>query len=151
MAWRNVWRNPRRTGIVVTAVAVGISGALLAMAINYGMADQMVETAIRTELGHMQIHAVGYDANPELKVRIGDGGRELEKILAATPGVLAYARRVRGDGLVTSTRASVGVRIVGIEPEREAAVSTIACSSANGLRGDFTSASATRSWSPQPT
>jgi ABC-type lipoprotein release transport system permease subunit len=132
MAWRNVWRNPRRTAIVVTAVAVGISGALLAMAVNYGMAVQMVETAIRTELGHVQIHAVGYDANPELKVRIGDGGRELEKILAATPGVLAYARRVRGDGLVSSTRASVGVRIVGVEPEREAAVSTIARSITTG-------------------
>jgi len=132
MAWRNVWRNPRRTAIVVTAVAVGISGALLAMSINYGMAAQMVDTAIRTELGHIQIHAVGYDANPELKVRIADGGRELEKILAATPGVLAWARRVRGDGLVTSTRASVGVRIVGIEPEREAAVSTIARSITTG-------------------
>ena len=51
MAWRNAWRSRRRTGIVVSAVAVGISGTLLSMAVNYGMVFQMVDTAIATELG----------------------------------------------------------------------------------------------------
>jgi ABC-type lipoprotein release transport system permease subunit len=138
MAWRNVWRNPRRTAVVVTAVAVGIAGAIVAMAVNFGMAMQMVETAIKTELGHIQIHAAGYDANPELKVRMTDGGSVLGDTLEGLDDVTAFARRVRGEGLVTSSQSSVGVRVIGIEPQREAAVSIIADSISDGVYLDGT-------------
>ena len=60
MAWRNLWRNPRRTGVLVAAVSSGVAGALCAMALTNGMVVQMVDTAIRTELGHLQIHAYGF-------------------------------------------------------------------------------------------
>jgi putative ABC transport system permease protein len=132
MAWRNVWRNPRRTGIVLTAVAIGIAGALLSMSVNYGMVYQMVDTAIATDLGHLQIHAPGFDEDPELRVRLADGGRAAVEALADLEGVLAWAPRVRGEGLVTSPRASVGVRLVGIDPEREAEISLVADSITEG-------------------
>ena len=132
MAWRNAWRNPRRTLIVVTAVAIGIAGTLLTMAINFGMVFQMIETAIATELGHVQVHAAGFDANPELAVRLADGGRSGVDALADVDSVRAWTRRVRGEGLVSSPRSSAGVRVVGIEPEREARVSIIADSITQG-------------------
>ena len=62
LALRNVGRSGRRTAIVITAVAVGLSGAILTMSINYGMVHQMVETAIRTELGDLQLHGRGFKA-----------------------------------------------------------------------------------------
>jgi ABC-type lipoprotein release transport system permease subunit len=132
MAWRNAWRNPRRTAVVVTAVAVGIAGVVLTMAVNYGMVVQMMETAISTELGHLQIHAAGFDQNPELAVRLEDGGSAAAEALAALGGVAAWARRVRAEGLITSPRSSAGVRVVGIEPEREAEVSIVARSIRQG-------------------
>ena len=49
LAWRNVGRNPRRTGIVIAAVAIGMAGTLLSMAIFYGMMFQIVDNAIKTE------------------------------------------------------------------------------------------------------
>ncbi len=125
LAWRNLWRNGRRTAVVLVAVSVGIAGAMLSMAINYGMVVQMIETAISTELGHLQIHARGFDRNPELATRLADGGRAAEAALDAMTRVRAHARRVVGEGLVTSTRSSAGVRVVGIEPDREAGVSSI--------------------------
>jgi ABC-type lipoprotein release transport system permease subunit len=142
MAWRNVWRNPRRTGIVFAAVAIGIAGALLSMSVNYGMVYQMVDTAIATDLGHLQIHATGFDENPELRIRLADGGRDAVEALADLEGVLAWAPRVRGEGLATSPRASVGVRLVGIDPEREAEISLVADSMTGGryLHGDARSA-----------
>jgi ABC-type lipoprotein release transport system permease subunit len=126
MAWRNIGRNPRRTGIVVTAVSVGLAGVLLAMAINYGMVFQMIETAIATQLGHLQIHGAGFDRKPGLEIRIEQGERLAENALDGLSGLEAWAPRIRSQGLVFSPRANVGVEVVGIDPLREARVSVLA-------------------------
>ena len=132
MAWRNIGRSPRRTGIVVTAVAVGLAGVLLAMAVNYGMVFQMVETAIATELGHLQIHGNGFDQKPGIEIRIEQGERLASDALSELPGLEAWAPRVRSSGLVFSPRANVGVQVVGIDPAREARVSVLADSIVSG-------------------
>jgi len=125
LAWRNLWRNPRRTGIVVTAVAVGLAGCLVSMALNYGMVAQMVATAIGTELGHLQIHARGWERGPKLALLLGDGAREELKLLEQAPRAKAFTTRVRGDGLVNSPRASLGVRVIGVDPVNEPRVSRL--------------------------
>jgi len=125
LAWRNLWRNRRRTGIVVTAVAVGISGSLVSMGINYGMIDQMVQTAIETDLGHLQIHAKGWEADPKLARRLLDGGRAAESAVLADDRTSAIALRVFGDGLASSSRGNAGARLVGVEPDREPDVSVL--------------------------
>jgi ABC-type lipoprotein release transport system permease subunit len=132
LAWRNIGRSPRRTGIVVTAVSVGLAGVLLAMAVNYGMVFQMVETAIATELGHLQIHGAGFDRKPGIEIRIEDGEQLASGTLSELPGLEAWAPRVRSQGLVFSPRANVGVQVVGIDPAREARVSVLADSIVSG-------------------
>ena len=132
MAWRNIGRNPRRTGIVVTAVSVGLAGVLLAMAVNYGMIFQMIETAIATEIGHLQIHRAGFEQKPGIEIRIEDGERLASSTLSGLPGLEAWAPRVRSQGLVFSPRANVGVQVVGIDPAREARVSVLADSIVSG-------------------
>ncbi len=138
LAWRNVWRNPRRTGIVVTAVAVGIAGVILSMAINFGMVLQMVETAISTELGHVQVRARGFRDDPGLGLRLDDGGRAGAAILESLPQVEAWAPRIHSQGLLSSTRASAGVRVLAIDPPRESGITSLAGSITEGayLDGD---------------
>ncbi len=125
IAWRNVGRNPRRTLIVGSAISVGLGATILAMAVNYGLMFEMVATAIRTELGHVQIHAAGFDAKPGIELRIPPGQGVGPELVGGLPEVIAWAPRVRHEGLVSSPRASVGVRLVAIDPEREAGVSVI--------------------------
>ena len=132
LAWRNVWRNPRRTLVVVTAIAVGISGCLVAMAVNFGMVVEMIDTAIASGLGHIQIHASGWDEKPELKVRLDDGGASLRTVLDEAPGVRAWAPRLRSEGLVASPRGSVGVTLIGVDPVREPKISESADSITEG-------------------
>jgi ABC-type lipoprotein release transport system permease subunit len=131
MALRNVGRHGRRTGIVLTAVAVGLGGILATMSVNYGMVFQMVETAIRTEVGHLQIHGRGYQDSTGIDVRI-PGRNGAAEVLAEQAGLSAWTRRLHSEALVFSPRASVGVRLVGIEPEREAAVTALADSVVEG-------------------
>lgn len=138
LAWRNVWRNGRRAAVVITAVAVGIAGVVLSMAINYGMVIQMVENAISNELGHIQVHAPGFIDNPELARHLTDGARRGEALLDALTEVESWAPRVRAQGLLFSARASAGVRLVAIDPLREAEVSRLSASMVEGayLDGD---------------
>jgi ABC-type lipoprotein release transport system permease subunit len=124
MAYRNVLRNPRRTGVVLTAVAVGLGGIMLTVAVNFGMILQMVEVAIDTDLGHVQAHAPGFMDKPGIERRIPGDDAGLDGL----GDDVEWARRVRVEGLVFSPRASVGVRVIGIEPERERRVSNIASS-----------------------
>jgi putative ABC transport system permease protein len=123
MAWRNLWRNPRRTGVVLTAIAVGISGCVLSMSINTGMVAGMVDTAIRGGLAHLQVHASGWDENPQLEVRLDDGGSEIAEALDGIPEIESWAPRLKAQGLVASPRASMGVAIMGVDPKLEAGVS----------------------------
>ena len=136
LAFRGLRRNPRRTAVVLTAVSVGIAGCALTIAINSGMAHQMVKTAIATELGHLQIHAPGFEAEPELRVLLPDGGVRAARAVEAEMGedgdVMAWAPRVHGQGLVNSPRASVGVRVVAVQPDAEARVSAYADSLVEG-------------------
>ncbi|MCG8588523.1 MAG: ABC transporter permease [Proteobacteria bacterium] len=125
LSWRNAWRNLRRTGVVVTAVAVGIAGCVLTMALNFGFVAQMVDTAISTELGDLQIHATGYTDDPALERVIPLGTEAVAALLASEPDVAGFAPRVLAQGLVNSPRASVGVRVIGVDPAREPGVTQI--------------------------
>jgi len=133
MAWRNIWRNPRRTAVVLTAISVGIAGCVVAMAINLGMVAGMVDTAIRGGLAHLQIHDAGWDENPELEIRLMDGGAAVARALDSIPEVEFWAPRLRAEGLAASARASVGVAIAGVDPVREAGVSIAADSISSGV------------------
>ena len=126
LGWRNIWRNPRRTVIVASSIAIGLAGCALSMAIQLGMMSEMVDTAIATGLGHVQIHAPGWDEQPELELRLMAGADDVTALLDRDEDVIAWAPRIRGQGLVASPRASVGVSILGVDPSRETGVSMIA-------------------------
>ncbi|MAE94824.1 MAG: hypothetical protein CL910_09205 [Deltaproteobacteria bacterium] len=131
MAWRNVGRNPRRTGIIGSAISIGVGATIFAMAINFGMIFGMVRAAIDTELGHVQVHGIGFEKKPGLEISL-DPSRIEEARIEELPGLTGWARRVRHEGLVSSPRAAVGVRVVGVEPGREASVTQIATSIVEG-------------------
>jgi ABC-type lipoprotein release transport system permease subunit len=134
LAWRNVGRNPRRTVIVLSAIAVGIWGVFLTMALNFGMMLQMVDTAISTDLGHLQVHALGFARKPGLELRIEDGSAWGARHIDGLPGLRAWAPRLRSEGLLYSPRASVGVRVLAVDPQREPQVSRIP---AGVVSGDY--------------
>lgn len=124
LALRGLGRQPRRSGIVIAAIAIGLGSLLFAMAIQYGMFAQMVETAIRTEIGDLQVHSRNWREAAPLEARL----REVETLtvlheLATLRGV---APRLRGEALAQSPRATVGVRVLGADPGREREVSTLA-------------------------
>ncbi len=128
LAWRNLWRNPRRTFISVTAIALGYAMLLLFACLLHGLSQQMIDNGTRMGLSHMQVHAPGYYPDRSLYHTLGGRtGTELDDLLTTLtthPQVLAAAPRVYGYGLVSGGEYSAGADLLGIDPVREQQISS---------------------------
>ncbi len=127
VAWRNLWRNHRRSLIMLAAIAIGLWGMIWMTALMRGMVDQMIDDAISTLSGHIQIHAPGYLDDPSVEhtiAAVGDNP-ELEKLLHS-PQVTAWSQRIRVPAVIRSERDVYGITLVGIDPQRERGLSFIA-------------------------
>ena len=67
LAWRNLWRNRRRTGIMLGAISVGVWAMIFMTALMRGMVDQMVEDGIDALPGHVQVHQPAYRDDPNIE------------------------------------------------------------------------------------
>lgn len=127
LAWRNLWRNPRRTLVILMAVTIGVWSMILSSAFMRGITEQMVRNGVATLTGHIQIHQWGYRDDPTVEKSIKDPAiiRVVEAHLP--PGSL-FVDRVRVYAVASNARHAEGVTLVGIDPEAERRISFIASS-----------------------
>ncbi|MDX9759933.1 MAG: ABC transporter permease [Bacteroidota bacterium] len=137
LAWRNIWRNRRRSLIIMISIVVGVASAMVSDGLSIGMIRQMLENQIGSHVSHIQIHAKGFHENPVIQTSISDRSR-IEKALRGTRGVRNWSRRVNTFGLVSSALGSSGGLIIGVEHEREPAVTSIRASLIEGRYLDGT-------------
>ncbi|MGD9782255.1 MAG: ABC transporter permease [Kiritimatiellia bacterium] len=123
MAWRNVWRNPRRTAILLCAIAAGLVGILFSMAFVNGWVRQLVADSIGTYEGHVKILAKGYNDNPVVENSFAPS-EKIYQTLAGDPRVKSWVPRVAVQGLLSTPEHSLVVNVVGTDPVREPEVST---------------------------
>jgi ABC-type lipoprotein release transport system permease subunit len=129
MAWRNLWRNRRRTLITAGALAFGFLGSVVMIGISDGFTAELVENGTGLLTGQVQIHARGYRPERSMYETIGGpDGADIDSLLAtadATPGITAAAPRVYGGGIVSAGDATEAVGLFGVDPAREARVSRV--------------------------
>lgn len=124
MSWRNLWRHRRRSIVVISSIAIGIFAMMLSMGIMNGFNVQMVENTISTSLGHVAIHAKGFQDNMKLEYNFVPGEKVLRAV-EANREIESYTPRLKVQGMIRSSETSRGVLIVGIDPMREKTVSKI--------------------------
>ncbi len=124
LAWRNVWRNRRRSVLTVLAIALGLTFNIFMRGIGDGFHEQMVDNSVRAEIGHIQIHHSGYHDDPALNKTLPDL-QGVEQAVRSLPGVRGYSFRVLGSGLASTADNSGGVEILGVDPAQERTVTTI--------------------------
>ncbi|MCP4633718.1 MAG: ABC transporter permease [candidate division Zixibacteria bacterium] len=124
ISWRNVWRNKKRSGIIMCAVAFGLWAGLLTSAVMYGMNEQMVSSAIESRISHIQIHQKGFRDFKEIDLHIPDNESIIEKIRNNDDIEFVTARSVL-KGMASSPIAGRGIEIYGINPDEEKHVTTI--------------------------
>ena len=120
LGWRNIWRNPRRTTVILIAVIVGVWSMILMGALMRGIGDQMIQNSISTLTGHIQVHQRGYRDDPAIENSLSEP-EELEAALRKhLPSEAHWTSRVRVSAVVSNARHSTGINLLGIDPVREA-------------------------------
>ena len=125
LAWRNLWRNYRRTAIMIAAITVGVWAMIFMTAMMRGMVDSMIEDGLSALPGHVQVHRPGFLDDPSITNLIDIADADIEQMFDAA-GVAGWASRVKVPAVITSERDSRGVTVFGIDPRRERNISFVA-------------------------
>ncbi len=121
LAWRNLWRNHRRTLIMLLAIAIGVWAMIFMTALMRGMVDEMIRDGINSLPGYVQIHHADFRDDPSIDNSIQAPGPELLAALE-NPAVAGWTSRVRVPAMISSERDSRGITLLGVDPAGEIAL-----------------------------
>lgn len=124
LAWRNIFRNKRRTIIAGIAIAIGLASLILSDAFMIGMENNIVKSATASFLGEAQIHGEGFRETQEVEKTIHKLD-EVIKNLKEEEIVDNFTPRTLSFGMITSPSDVSSVLLVGIAPETEKHLSQI--------------------------
>lgn len=121
LAWRNLWRNYRRTLIMLLAIALGVWAMIFMTALLRGMVDDMVRQGIKALPGHVQVHARAYRDDPTISHSLAAPDSDLIDVLNSRQ-VTAWSGRVKVPAMISSEYENRGVILLGVDPKGEIAL-----------------------------
>ena len=124
MAWRNIWRNPRRTVLTICAIAFACLLLVFMLSFQFGSYETMINASVKIFTGHIQVQAVGYHEKQEMQSVVPEP-LSIGQILENTESVEAYSFRAQAFALISSNERTYGTIVTGVDPVLEAGVSRI--------------------------
>ena len=119
VAWRNIWRNPIRSVLTISALASGLVMVILYASLLEGMSRQMVRFATEISTSHIQVHRQAFIDDQDLYATLP--WSYMEKIEHDFPAI-TIAPRLYASGLASAADTSTGVLIKAVDPQREMTV-----------------------------
>jgi ABC-type lipoprotein release transport system permease subunit len=125
LAFRNLFRNTRRTILTVMLISLSLTALIAVDAVVRGMLTLFVENVTSTLNGEAQIHRVGYRENLDVDLFL-DNSMEIEQALSQDAALQSYSPRVISGGMISSSyNVSAGL-LYGIDADREQTISKVA-------------------------
>lgn len=118
MAWRNLWRNRRRTYITLSAIVFGVFLAVIMMAMQDRNWADMIRLAARLGAGHVTMQHPEYLDTPAL-TRTVQGTDALKRLAAQDPHVIRVVERITGFAMLATARENLGAGFIAVSPEQE--------------------------------
>ena len=124
LAWRNLWRHPRRTWLTVGAIMFSNMLLVFMISLQFGMYGLMIDNTLQAFTGHLQIQAPGYIDDQKMRQTVDD-------VVPLATKLRDYfdsdriAARATAFALVSSEERSYGTAVIGVEPAFERNVSTL--------------------------
>lgn len=138
LAWRNLWRHPRRTWLTIAAMVFSNLLLVFMISMQFGMYHRMIDNTLRLMSGHLQIQADGYQKLPRIHKVVPDIQQLAQRLRQlsdhADPSnsdidshsqAFQVSARAQGFALVSSEERSYGAMIVGVEAEFEPHISNL--------------------------
>ncbi len=118
MAWRNLWRNRRRTTITLSAIVFGVFLSVVMMAAQDQNWADMIRLAARLGAGHVTYQHPEYLDSPTLS-RPVQGTDELKRLASDNPRVIRVVERITGFNMLSTARENIGAGFIAVSPEEE--------------------------------
>lgn len=118
LAWRNIWRNKRRTIITTLSIVVAVFLAAITRSTQEGQYDNMLENTVGTFTGYIQIHQKGYQDNPTLNNSF-EATDSLLNIVRSQDNITSVVPRIESYTLAAGTEQSRPAMVMGIDVEAE--------------------------------
>jgi ABC-type lipoprotein release transport system permease subunit len=118
LAWRNLWRNKRRTLITIASVFFAVMMAILMRGYHGGAWASLLENVLHSYSGYLQVHSKGYWNEKTLDYSM-DWNDTLKNEIISTNGVKTVIPRVESFALAASGDKTKGVIVLGVDPALE--------------------------------
>ena len=132
MAWRGLWRHPRRTILMVSMVAFASLVIIVMWGVMDGFMASMVDSQISVDQGSVKIMAAGYEEDPAPEHGLSPEAVAIAEAALAADRIATYAPRLSVYGMVKSAYGATGIEIRGIDLAREPKVTTLPSQIATG-------------------
>lgn len=118
ISWRNVWRNPRRSLVMIAAVMVGIWAGVFVASLTLGIMEQRFRTSIEQHISHIQIQNPEFlkENNVVHKIK---GWNELKLELENDPEIEAFSGRTKVSGMLATSNLTTSINLIGIDTLQE--------------------------------
>lgn len=124
LAWRNIWRNKRRTFLTLGAISFSVAILVFFIGLQFSAYDTSINASMSIFQGHMQVQVKGYLDKPQMREAI-PRGKDLLSSIQQEGYVEAAAPRAFGFAILSSKDRSYGAQVVGVDTSLETKLSTI--------------------------
>ncbi|MCP4457843.1 MAG: ABC transporter permease [Cytophagales bacterium] len=118
LSWKNIWRSKRRSLVVIGAIIIGVWALIFMIAFYNSFGAAFSKNAINYEYSHIQIHNPDYLIEPDIFNQIDDE-EQIISLLNENPSVISYSGRRKVNGMIASSKTSIGVQIYGVDTRAE--------------------------------
>ncbi len=137
LAWRNIFRNKRRTIIASIAIGMGLAALIITDAFMIGMEQNMIKSATASFLGEAQIHRNGFREEYDIEKTIQSPESVIQKV-KGNRYIRSYSKRTMAMGTIKSAEEISPIVLFGIDPALEQGISKIDEAVKNGKGSYFT-------------
>jgi putative ABC transport system permease protein len=125
LAWRSLWRNRRRTIITISSISLGMALAIFLISMQEGMYKKLIDEVVRMNAGYVTVENKKYSQAPSIDLVV-PSVEQVRRTARNIPGVERIKALILGQAMASTGSASVGVGLVGVDPEAEKALSPLA-------------------------